>query len=586
MLKKITANILIFAIAFLCAYSAVYADTDKLSGNIRVVSDDTGFKLNFLVDRSEAVNAFDRINIIVLKPNCSFDSMTTESEIESSIYIIKNVLGNESADRTLFSYSFPSTVGNDKDIDIYPIKIAVTAVDGSYSEVNLQYKKISHDYRSATLKALSTTSKEDFINVWTNKAAPIFDITDSDVFDKYINLVSKQFVLVRNAFFSDNNITEFQNMPSVIDCVQKAISLYILENSDKNAAKEMIEKYGFVFSDIYDLSKDFNAFYTLYSAVKNDYDDAENLDYLKKVCIMANMQKGSADKTVDDIANCIRKYEKEMKIDLSYALQKSVSINKIAGRINTDNISIYYKDPDWFNNIVDEIYNESSQGETSSTSPSKKGGGTGGGTVSIGGAGNVTPPVRVEDGTSENQQSVFKDLEGYEWAKEPIEGLYARKVVSGDGNGNYFPSRNVTREEFVKMLCLAFDIYSPVDGYDIEFNDVTAQDWFYPYVCVAKTNGIVNGKSERIFGTGENISRQDMACMLYNLLIYKKVNIVSENNGFSDKEAISTYAERAVDTLTSIGIINGFDDNSFRPFDNADRGQAAKMIYNMSLYLN
>ena len=145
----------------------------------------------------------------------------------------------------------------------------------------------------------------------------------------------------------------------------------------------------------------------------------------------------------------------------------------------------------------------------------------------------------------------------------------------------------MTREEFVKMLCLAFDVYSPMDDKGkIEFEDVDAQDWFYPYVCVAKMNGLVNGKSETLFGTGENITRQDMACMLYNLLNCKNVNIVPENNRFSDNGAISLYAENAVDTLTTLGIIGGFDDNTFRPLENADRGQAAKVIYTMALYLN
>ena len=588
MLKRIFANILILGIAVLCISSVAYADTDSFADNITMVSGDNGFDLNFLVDRSEAVNASDRINIIVLKPNCDFDSLTNESDIENSIFLIKTAFGSESSDSKLFSYSFPSSVGNESDIDIYPVKVAVTAYDGRYSEVNLQYKKVSDDYRANAIKLLSTVGKDGFVNVWTNVAAPMFDISDTEDFDKYINLISAQFVLTRDAYFSENNISEFEDLPSIINCVHQAMSLYAIENTDKNTAEGLVKKYGIVYDDRYDFSKDFSAFYTLYSAVKDDYKDAKNLDHLKKACIMANMQNGASKRTPGEIAECIRKYANELKIDLSYAIQKNVSINQVAARVDADNISNYYKNTSWFTDLVDTLYSEG--GQDGGYSPSRvSGGGSGsgrGGSVSIGGTSGNTPDDNVNLPQREEQpQIVFNDLDGYDWAKDAIENLFEKNVVSGDGNGKYSPSRNVTREEFVKMLCLAFDIYSPMKDSDISFEDVTAQDWFYPYVCVAKISGIVNGISDTAFGTGENITRQDMACMLYNLLIYKNVNVVSENNQFSDNGTISPYAEKAVDTLTSLGIIGGFDDNTFRPNENADRGQAAKMIYNMVLYL-
>lgn len=584
MLKRVFNGILVLAVSIFCICFTAYADASNLADNIRVVSGDDGFELKFLNNRLDVVDSLDRINIIVLKPNCDFDAIISESDVENSIYIFKNILGNESEDRSLFSYDFPSSVQNDNDIDIYPIKIAVTTAEGEYYEANLQYKKISDDYREKAIKALSTVSKEDFLSVWTNIVAPMFDTSDSENFDKYINLISNHFVLVRNALFAQNNITEFEDLPSIIKCAERAMSLYTLENSDKDTAEKIISEYGIVFEEVYDFSDDFTAFYNLYSGVIDNYRNSENLDYFKKICIMANMQNGLSDRTVEEIANCIRKYSKELKIDLSYATQKNVSINKVSGRIDADNISKYYNNSAWFNDIVDGIYNDEDKGNTSS--PSKKGGSSGGGSVSVGNAPIIDPPSREND-KPQDTQVVFGDLNGYEWASDAIKNLYENKVISGDGSGNFFPSRNITREEFVKMICLAFNIYFPAEeGDDIEFEDVSGQDWFYPYVRIAKMNGLVNGKSETLFGTGESITRQDMACMLYNLLIYKGVNIVPENNKFSDNEMISLYSVKAVDTLTSTGIISGFDDNTFRPLESADRGQAAKMIYNMILYLN
>lgn len=587
MLKKVFANILILTMVLLSTSFGAYADTADLSESISIINSDNGFELKISEKAGTVFEPFDRINIIVLKPNFSFASITDGDVAENAIYLAKNLSGSECVSDVLFSYDFPSTVGNQDDIDTYLIKIAVTATSGDYREANMLYKKISPQYRENAVKLFSEVTAEDFSATWLKVGAPMFDVSDEEEFNRYTSLISKQFVLVRQALFAEQNTTVFADQASIIGCIEKAISLYTLENADKDSAKKMIDKYGFIFDETYDFSKDFTAFYTLYSAVRDDYKNSVSLDYLKKICIMANMQNGSVKKTLGEISECIRKYAAELKIDLSYALNKNVSINKIAARIDSDNISKYYKNEAWFNEIVDVLYSEAASGDSSS--PSQVGGGSGGRGSSIGIGGTSNKPsddnnINLPQGV---QQNVFDDLDGYDWAKDAIEALYEKNVVSGDGSGNYYPSRNVTREEFVKMLCLAFDVYSPMDDKGkIEFEDVDAQDWFYPYVCVAKMNGLVNGKSETLFGTGENITRQDMACMLYNLLNCKNVNIVPENNQFSDNGAISPYAENAVDTLTTLGIIGGFDDNTFRPLENADRGQAAKVIYTMALYLN
>ena len=64
---------------------------------------------------------------------------------------------------------------------------------------------------------------------------------------------------------------------------------------------------------------------------------------------------------------------------------------------------------------------------------------------------------------------VFGDLDGYEWAKKDIENLYQKDIVSGTGDGNFEPSREVKREEFVKMLVSALDLTL---SNDLEFTDV------------------------------------------------------------------------------------------------------------------
>ena len=50
------------------------------------------------------------------------------------------------------------------------------------------------------------------------------------------------------------------------------------------------------------------------------------------------------------------------------------------------------------------------------------------------------------------------------WAHEAIEYLAENDVINGDGNGNFLPDNNITREEFVKMIVLAFNIAESADS--------------------------------------------------------------------------------------------------------------------------
>lgn len=83
-------------------------------------------------------------------------------------------------------------------------------------------------------------------------------------------------------------------------------------------------------------------------------------------------------------------------------------------------------------------------------------------------------------------KEIFSDLGDVEWAKEHIEKLYKNNIVAGDGEGKYLPDNTVTREEFVKMMVLAFDMYS--ETAKAEFADYAAES-----VKLLSSNGIING---------------------------------------------------------------------------------------------
>lgn len=233
-----------------------------------------------------------------------------------------------------------------------------------------------------------------------------------------------------------------------------------------------------------------------------------------------------------------------------------------------------YNDYSALKSAIDNI--KSSNSSSSSSSGGNRGGGSGG---SIGGT--KTYPTVVPDTDNKDIELnyyVFDDLDGVEWAREPICKLAEMGVLRGKEYRLFYPNDNITREEFVKMLTVAYKLN--IENKTDKFTDVNADDWFMPYVAAALENGIVNGVSDDMFGTGQNITRQDLAVMAYNAALKNGVEFNTEDvQKFSDDDKISDYAKTAVYALKSQDIVNGIDGKNFAPRDTATRAEAAKILY-------
>jgi hypothetical protein len=233
-----------------------------------------------------------------------------------------------------------------------------------------------------------------------------------------------------------------------------------------------------------------------------------------------------------------------------------------------------YNDYSALKSAIDNI--KSSNSGSSSSSCGNRGGGSGG---SIGGT--KTYPTVVPDTDNKDIELnyyVFDDLDSVEWAREPICKLAEMGVLRGKEYRLFYPNDNITREEFVKMLTVAYKLN--IENKTAKFTDVNADDWFMPYVAAALENGIVNGVSDDMFGTGQNITRQDLAVMAYNAALKNGVEFNTEGvQKFSDDDKISDYAKTAVYALKSQNIVNGIDGKNFAPQDTATRAEAAKILY-------
>ncbi|MBR2884063.1 MAG: S-layer homology domain-containing protein, partial [Clostridia bacterium] len=88
-------------------------------------------------------------------------------------------------------------------------------------------------------------------------------------------------------------------------------------------------------------------------------------------------------------------------------------------------------------------------------------------------------------------------------------------------------------------------------------------------------NGIVTGITENEFAPDNNITREQMATILYR---YAKKENKSGEITYTDKDAISDYALDATAWANAAGIMKGNEDGSFAPLRNASRAEAAAVF--------
>lgn len=220
-----------------------------------------------------------------------------------------------------------------------------------------------------------------------------------------------------------------------------------------------------------------------------------------------------------------------------------------------------------FENAVSYV-NETLTGSSGSSSGKSSGGGSS--TPQITSAATALP---------QNVIKSYSDISGYEWAEEAIVKLSEKNILTGYGDNTFLPGKSMTREEFVKLLVLSVDVYD--SSCECDFSDVKKDSWFYPYVAGALKNGLINGISTELFGTGQFVTRQDMAVMICRAADKKGILLggTAADNAFTDENMIADYAKESTLKLYNAGIIAGMGDGRFVPGDSLTRAQAAKVIY-------
>ena len=172
------------------------------------------------------------------------------------------------------------------------------------------------------------------------------------------------------------------------------------------------------------------------------------------------------------------------------------------------------------------------------------------------------------------QTPVFADTAGH-WAREDIEEMYRRGIVSGVTQSTFEPDRDITRAEFAALVTRALEL-SATEAPD--FLDVPADCWYADEVRVAAAVGMISGY-EGMFRPEERITREEMTVILVKAYQFRGGTIPGGPLGaFGDRDKIAPWALPYVEQAVGAGLISGMTADTFAPAENATRAQAVSVL--------
>lgn len=185
-----------------------------------------------------------------------------------------------------------------------------------------------------------------------------------------------------------------------------------------------------------------------------------------------------------------------------------------------------------------------------------------------------------------NQQtasSQFTDVSGsYKWAANSVDFMYMNDIIKGNNTKNpklFGPGAKMTRAMLVTVLYRAAG-EPTVTGITNKFTDNKQGQYYYNAVLWASNMGIVNGATATTFDPNGNVTREQIAAILYR---YEGSPTVSGSlSGYPDQAQVSSFAVTAMQWAVGTGIITGVTSGGRTTLSakgNATRAQVAVMLH-------
>lgn len=198
----------------------------------------------------------------------------------------------------------------------------------------------------------------------------------------------------------------------------------------------------------------------------------------------------------------------------------------------------------------------------------------------IDGSTKGTLSFKVNQPTASSQ---FTDVSGsYKWAANSVDFMYMNDIIKGNNTKNpklFGPGAKMTRAMLVTVLYRAAG-EPTVTGITNKFTDNKQGQYYYNAVLWASNMGIVNGATATTFDPNGNVTREQIAAILYR---YEgSPTVTGSLSGYPDQAQVSSFAVTAMQWAVGTGIITGVTSGGRTTLSakgNATRAQVAVMLH-------
>ncbi len=198
-----------------------------------------------------------------------------------------------------------------------------------------------------------------------------------------------------------------------------------------------------------------------------------------------------------------------------------------------------------------------------------------------GGSPSSSPEKEPEQETKPEpkpETKAFSDVKDGVWYKESVDFVTSKGIMNGVSENEFAPQNSMTRCMFVTVL---HRLGGEPEAKNTSFADVKSGAYFESAVSWAKENGIAGGVSDTEFAPDSDITREQIAVMIYRFVKHEKGSLGETealHTSYSDSDNISVWAVEAVSFCKKSGIMTGDDIGNFNPKAPATRAEVAKIL--------
>lgn len=169
------------------------------------------------------------------------------------------------------------------------------------------------------------------------------------------------------------------------------------------------------------------------------------------------------------------------------------------------------------------------------------------------------------------------------WAKDAINDMGSRMIVTGVREDIFEPNRSITRAEFSAMVVRGLGIV-PITG-ENSFIDVNKSDWFADYIYTDHEYQLIEGYSDAEFAPMDTITREQAMTIIAKAMKITGINpdllpdqVDTLIGQYKDDSSISSYARDHIAAGLAMGIMNGRTTTTIQPKDQITRAEVATLL--------